>query len=95
MPENKDIVKKFSFSKEEKTMLENLEIGITASKAQLDGMFVYKNAILSSVYKRLGIDGEAQKGYSKSIQYNLFNNEIVYTQSPIKEKKEEEKKLST
>jgi hypothetical protein len=85
MKKDKDIVKKFNFSKEELNMLQDLEIGITASRAQLDGMQVYKNGALSVAYKRLGIDDEAKKGYTKSIRYNLHTNEIVYTESPINE----------
>ena len=55
------------------------------SKAQIDGMNIYKNAILESVYKRCGIDGDPRKGYSKSIEYNLVRNEITYTESLIKD----------
>ena len=82
----KPIIKKFTFSVEERNRLRDLEIGIIASNAQLDGMQIYKNAILGGVYKRLGIDGE-KKGYNKSISYNIGINEITYTESPLPEEK--------
>lgn len=84
---SKDIVKRFSFSKEEREKLQNIQIGIINANATMDGLQIYKNVLLGSVYKRLNIDGDPQKGYSKSIQYNLAENLIVYTQSPIKEEK--------
>jgi len=81
----KPIIKKFTFSVEERNRLRDLEIGIIASNAQLDGMQIYKNALLGGVYKRLGIDGEAKKGFSKSITYNIGVNEITLTETPVKE----------
>ena len=80
----KDIVKKYTFTKEEMKALQNLEIGIIAQSAAVNGMQVMKSGLLKSIYQRLGIDGEPKKGYSKSIQYNLSANQIVHTQSPIK-----------
>jgi len=89
---NKPIIKKFTFSSEERDRLRNLEIGIIASNAQLDGIQIYKNALLGAIYKRLGIDGEAKKGYSKGISYNLSENMITYTESPLPEVKASEAK---
>ena len=86
----KDIVKIYTFSKEEHDTLQNIHIGITASNAQLDGMQIYKNVILSNVYKRLGIDTEPVKEWSKSISYNLSENTITYTRTPKKEESKEE-----
>lgn len=82
----KDIVKKFTFAKDERDKLQNIQIGIINANATMDGLNIYKNIILSSVYKRLGIEGEPRKGYSKSITYNLSENVITYTESPIEEK---------
>ena len=82
---DKDIVKRYSFSDEERNKLQDLEIGIVSARAALDGMQIYKNAILSSVYKRLGIDGEENKEWTKRIQYNLSENVITYTRTPKKE----------
>ena len=79
----KDIVKRYSFSTEEKRMLENIQIGIINAQATGDGLHIYKNGVLASVYKRLGIDGDPQKGYDKTIQYNLRDNVITYTQAPL------------
>lgn len=87
---DKDIVKRYSFSDEERTKLQDLEIGIVSARASLDGMQIYKNAILSSVYKRLGIDGEENKEWTKHIQYNLAENVITYTRSPKREEPKEE-----
>ena len=39
------------------------------------------------IYKRLGIDGEPKKGFTKNIKYNLGVNEIIYTESLEKEEK--------
>lgn len=83
----KDIVKKFTFSQEEKNKLQNIQIGVINAEATLDGLTIYKNVLLGSVYKRCGIDGDPQKGYSKNIRYNLAENQIVYTESPVKEEK--------
>lgn len=83
---NKDIVKKFSFTEQERSQLQNIQIGIVNAQATNDGLNIYKNMVLGGVYKRLGIEGDPLKGHSKTIQYNLGKNEIVYTQSPIKEK---------
>lgn len=81
----KDIVRKYTFTKEERDALSDLQIGMIAAKAQLDGMNMYKNVALMGVYKRLGIDGEPRKGYQKFIDYNLGANEIIYTEHPIPE----------
>jgi hypothetical protein len=83
----KDIVKKFSFSKEEREKLQNIQIGIITAEATLDGLHIYKNVFLGGVYKRLGIDKDPRKGYSKSIRYNLRLNKIEYIESPIKNAK--------
>ena len=80
----KDIVKKYTFTKEEREKLQNIEIGMINAEATMTGLHMFKNVFLGGVYKRLGIEGEAKKGYSKSIQYNLSANQIVHTQSPIK-----------
>ena len=90
--ESRDLVRKYTFSKEERDRLRDIEAGITISNVQIDGMQIYKNGILSTVYKRLGIDGEAKKGFTKSIQYNLGINEIIHTESPEKPKIELAKK---
>lgn len=78
------ITKKFTFANDERDRLRDIQIGLSASQAQMDGMHIWKNIILEGVYKRLGIDGEAKKGYSKSITYNLSANEIIYTQEEMK-----------
>lgn len=77
------MVKKFTFSKEEVTKLTDLDAGIIISRAQIDGMQIYKNAILGATYKRLGIDKDAPKGFTKNIQYNLGENRIEYSEIPI------------
>lgn len=82
---NKAITHKYTFSKEELTKLQNIEIGIVNAHATADGLNIYKNAILGSVYKRLGIDREPKKGFSKSIQYHLGQNQIILTEEPKKE----------
>lgn len=74
--------KKFTFSTEEHERLQNIEIGIVNAGATLDGLNVYKNMILGSVYKRLGIEGDAPKGFSKNIRYNLRTNQIEYSEVP-------------
>ena len=86
---NKDLVKTYTFSKEEHDKLQNIHIGITASNAQLDGMQIYKNVILGEVYKRVGIDTEPSKEWNKSISYNLSDNTITYTRTPKEEPKVE------
>jgi len=88
--EPKPIVKRYLFSTEEHDKLQNIHIGIAASNAQLDGMQIFKNVILGGVYKRLGIDTEPNKEWSKSISYNLSDNTITYTQTPKKEEPKEE-----
>ncbi len=87
--EPQPIVKKYSFSKEEHDKLQSLHIGITASNAALDGMQIYKNVILGGAYKRLGIDTEPSKEWTKSISYNLANDEITYTRTPKREEPKE------
>lgn len=84
MKKQQNLVKKFTFSKEEHNKLQNIQIGMINAEATLDGLNIYKNVLLQGVYKRCGIDGEPRIGYSKSIQYNLSQNEIVYTELPIK-----------
>lgn len=79
----KNIIKKFTFSTEEREKLKDLDAGIIISRAQIDGMQIYKNAILSATYKRLGIDKDAPKGFTKNIQYNLGENRIEYSETPI------------
>lgn len=81
----KDLVKTYTFSKEEHDKLQNIHIGITAANAQLDGMQIFKNVILGNIYKRLKIDTEPSKEWSKSISYNLSENTITYTRTPKKE----------
>ena len=79
----KEIVKKFSFTTQELNKLHDLQAGIVISQAQLDGMQIYKNVLMDQIYQRLGIQGNPPEGYSKSIQYNLAQNEIVYKETPI------------
>jgi hypothetical protein len=83
---NKNIVKRFSFSDEEKRKLDKIHAGIEIAEATSDGLHIYKNALLAGVYKRCGIDGEPRKGYSKSIRYNLRENLIEYTEAFIEKK---------
>lgn len=75
-------VKKFTFSQEERERLQNINLGLINAEATIDGLNVYKNMLLSSVYKRLGIDGDAPKGFSKNIRYNLKLGEIEYSETP-------------
>ena len=75
-----DIIKKFTFSKEEKEKLENIQIGLINAEATLDGLHIYKEVFLEGVYKRLGINKEI-KGYKSHIQYNLGTGEITYTET--------------
>jgi len=77
------LVKHYSFSKEEKEKLENIQIGIINAQATMEGLQIYKNVLLESVYKRCGIAGDPRKGFNKSIQYNLGENVIIYTEEPI------------
>ena len=84
---DKNIVKRFSFTTEDRDKLQNIQIGMINAQATLEGLNIYKNVILQTTYKRLNIDGEPKKGYNKSIQYNLTENLITYTEEPIKEKK--------
>lgn len=83
----KDIVHKYTFAKDERDKLRDIQAGITISEAQLDGLHIYRNVILTNVYKRLGIDGEPKTGYSKGIRYNLAENEIIHTETPIEKTK--------
>lgn len=75
-------VKKFTFSQEEREMLQNTDLGIINAEATINGLQVYKNMVLNSVYKRLGIDKDAPEGFSKSIKYNLRLGEIEYSEVP-------------
>lgn len=79
----KPIVKKYTFAKDEVEKLKNIQVGIVAAEASRDGLHIYKNVLLESVYKRCGISGDAKKGFSKSITYNLSENVITYTETPI------------
>ena len=79
-----DIVKKYTFVKEDVDKLRNVEIGIINAQATNTGLNIFKDIILGKAYKNLGIDKDPQKGYSKSITYNLAHNEITHTESPIK-----------
>ncbi len=88
----KDIVKTFYFTKEEREKLQNIQLGIINADATITGLQMFKNIFLGDIYKRLGIDKDPQKGYSKSIQYNLTEGKIVHTESPIKEEKKDESK---
>jgi hypothetical protein len=91
-PKSKNIPRKYTFSKDEREKLQNIQIGIINAEATLDGLNIYKNMLLESVYKRLGIAGEPNKGYSKSIRYNIRENIIEYLEEPIKEEKKDVKK---
>ena len=82
---NKTITHKYTFSQEEIEKLRDVEAGMVISNAQLNGLMIYKNVILEGVYKRLGIMGEAKKGFKKSIQFNLRENQIIHTETPEKE----------
>ncbi len=86
----KEIIKKFSFTTQELNKLHDLQAGIVISQAQLDGMQIYKNVVMDQVHQRLGIQGNPPQGFSKSISYNLAQNEIIYRETPIP--KEEPKK---
>lgn len=83
----KDIVHKYSFTKEELSNLMDIQAGITIANAQMTGMQIYKDVILESVYRRLNLKGEPKKGFSKSISYSLRDNVIIHTESPIVETK--------
>ena len=83
MKKDKPIVKKYTFAKDEKQKLENIQIGIIASEASRDGLVIYKNVLLESVYKRCGISGDTKKGFEKNITYNLSENVITYTEAPV------------
>lgn len=82
--QSKKITKKFTFSTEELNKLKDVQVGIVAAQASLDGLHIYKNVMLDSTFKRLGIDGDPKKGNTKSINYNLAKNEIIYEEEPIK-----------
>ena len=89
----KEIIKTFYFTKEERERLQDIQIGITSHNASLTGMQIYKGAMIEDAYKRLGIDKEAPKGFSKKVQYSLHDGKVTYTESPVKEeiKKEDTK----
>lgn len=80
----KDIVKTFTFSQQERERLQNIEIGLINAEATLTGLSIYKNGFLQNVYKRVGIDKDPQKGYTKDIRYSLTPNMITYTETPVK-----------
>lgn len=82
--QSKKITKKFTFTTEERNKLEDIQVGIVAAQASVDGLHIYKNVLLDAAFKRLGIDGDPKKGNSKSINYNLAKNEILYEEEPIK-----------
>lgn len=82
--QSKKITKKFTFSTEELNKLKDVQVGIVAAQASLDGLHIYKNVMLDSTFKRLGIAGDPKKGNTKSINYNLAKNEIIYEEEPIK-----------
>lgn len=88
----KDITKKFTFDKEELEKLKNIKIGMINASATMDGLQIYQNVLLEGVYRRLGINGEAKKGYKKSIQYNLSENIITLTETETKDKEVVKKK---
>jgi len=76
-----EIVKRFTFSKEELTRLQDIEFGMISFRTALDGMQTNKYITLQQVYKRLGIDGE-RDGYTRNISFNLGTNEVVCTDRP-------------
>lgn len=77
---NNDLVKKFTFAKDEKETLEDIELGLINAKATIMGLSMYKKAYLDNIYKRLGITKE-KKGYTQNIEYNLSLNQITYTET--------------
>jgi len=86
-----EIMKRFSFTKEDREKLQNIEIGIINAGATMDGLFFYKNALLNNAYKRLDIVKDV-KDFTKTIRYNLAENIIEYTLTPIKKEKKVAKK---
>lgn len=84
MKKQQDIVKKFTFSKEERDQLQNIQIGIINAQATNDGLQFYKKALLNSAYKRCGIETEAKKGFDKDITYSLADNVITVVERPSK-----------
>ena len=80
---NKKIVKKYTFSNEERERLQNIQIGMINAQATLEGLQVFKQVFLENVYKRCGISGEDKKGWNSSITYNLSENVITYTQEEV------------
>lgn len=81
---NKSITHKYTFSKEERNKLLDVQAGLVISNAQINGLQIYKSVILEEVYKRLKLNAEPKEGFTKTIEYNLGDNEIIHTETPIK-----------
>lgn len=75
-------VKKFTFSKEQREKLQNIEIGLVNAEANMSGLSMYKSVFLNDVYRKLGIEEKPPKGFKRNIEYNLQTGEIVLTQTP-------------
>ncbi len=84
-----DIIKKFTFSTEEKNILEEIDIGIMSFRQAVNGMMTNKEIVLRSIYKRVGIEKDWE-GYTKNISYNLGRGELVVTYIPIPKEKNKE-----
>lgn len=76
------IVKKFTFSKEQREKLQNIEIGLASAEATLSGLSMYKSVYLSEVYRKLGIEEKPKKGFKRNIEYDLHTGQIILTQIP-------------
>lgn len=80
----KDIIKKYTFSAEDRDQLQNIQIGIINAQATHDGLQFYKKALLNSIYQKCGIETKAKKGYEKDITYSLADNVITVVERPKK-----------
>lgn len=76
------IVKKFTFSKDQREKLQNIEIGLANAEATMSGLSMYKSVFLNDVYRKLGIEEKPKEGFKREIEYNLATGEIVLTQTP-------------
>ena len=83
------IVKRYSFSTDERESLAKLEMGLISFEQAIMGMQLNKNIILQRAYRRCGIDSKGREGYDQRVGYNLETNEITVTLTP---KDEVEKK---
>lgn len=88
---SKEVTKEFTFNVNEREMLQNVEVGMITAQATVDGLGFYKNALLASIYKRLGISEKPTEGYERSIKYTLSPNLITLIERSIEKPKEEPK----